>query len=158
MMNKIIENRKELATKEDLDKIERIFDIILDKEYKNFLMKEGGGIPEKDIFDFKNIHKNEDSSDVLCFLSALYNSQYSIEKETNRLHEDRIPKFFIVIGLDSGGSFILMHKDSSIWFFDSENEFEWDGEEKEMEIKPNIYKIANKFKEFYNEKLYIDNE
>ena len=155
-MNKIIENQKELATKEHLQKIEKKFNISLDEYYKNFLINEGGGIPEYNVFDFKDMHGNKDSTDVLCFFSALENSQYSIEEETNRLQEETIPKSFISIATDSGGSFILMHNDSSIWFFDSENDFDWEGAEADMEIKPNIYKIADNFNEFYNKKLYLD--
>jgi hypothetical protein len=42
-MNKIIENKEELATKEYLKKIEKTFNISLDEYYKSFLLKYNGG-------------------------------------------------------------------------------------------------------------------
>lgn len=135
----------------DILNIETVFSIKLDSYFKFFLIDTNGGTPEKNVFDFVNINGHPDSTDVLSFYSAIGDSNIVDETESLR---DRIPEAFIVIGGDSGGSHILRHKDNSIYVFDHHHEYDWDGEEALMDIKPNTHKIADNFEDFFNHKLY----
>ena len=135
---------------EDIEKIENILNLKLPQDYKNFLLKTNGGIPEDEVeFSFieTNLLTNEtynQGSDIHYF----YNNDELLSAYNNLTSEKLIQNVYVPIACDSFGNEILMCLENncnfgSVFFADHEstnpNDSFW-----------SLFKISNSFTEFVN--------
>lgn len=128
----------------------------LPKAYRNFLLENNGGKPDKDFFyvpgwqykqslitEFESIFSNGNGFGLLQILDV---------------KSDIFPKGFIPIGSDPGGNLILMSLNTDIYgkIFFWDHEDAPDDQLETIEAYTNIYFLANSFEEFVNSLKYED--
>ena len=147
-MNLINETRPGTLPEHILRVLEKYWNINFPEDYREFLLKNNGGIPEKDCFSFK---EREDGSDLRCFL-GIYPDQHSNLLDFLKIYKDRILDYMFPIGYDSAGNLILISVKNSdrgkIYFWD--HELEADMDRGEVADYSNLTLIADSFDEFIN--------
>ena len=130
---------------ETIKVIESFIQAKLPQEYRDFLLKYNGGVPNKGVFNLNNILSG---LSFFYIINSLNN--YSDFVGAYHLYKDRIPKGFIVVASDVGGNKILIGLDgenrNKIYFWDHENEVEED----EEPYYDNMTLIADGFNLFLN--------
>ena len=135
----MITNTGTKINEETIKVIESFIQAKLPDEYRDFLLKYNGGIPDKIIFNISALaffHK-VNSSD--------YYSDFVVAYHTYIV---RIPKGFIVVASDVGGNNILLGLEGKdrgkIYFWDHEEEVD---EDEEADFR-NMTLISNSFNQF----------
>lgn len=128
----------------DIVEFESRNNIILPKDYKDFLFDHNGGIPSP------NIEPNA-KSDVRFIYGMVKEPYYASIFQAIDTFKNRIPSWYIPIANDSGGNLYLMSlfKDNHglIAFWRHEEETEGDADQ----YFDNMSIVANTFSEFINQ-------
>lgn len=132
--------------KEDITKIEKMFDVILPNDYKEFLSNYNGGTVLNN--EFNEIHLSDINSDIN--IDVLYgihtgNTNFDIEYWTSEYAEDLLEKT-IIIGDSLQHGFIVLICDGTndgIYYYDDSYYFDISNDES------NVYLIADTFDEFW---------
>lgn len=133
-------------TKDDIDEIEELFDVVLPNDYKKFLLKYNGGAVKLNEFNelflddanetvsidvFYGIHTGSKASDI-----EYWTKEYAEDLfEKTIIIGDSIQQGFVVLVCDGFNNGIYYYDDS--YCFDSSND------------ESNVYFIANTFDEFW---------
>ena len=131
------------ASEHEIRHFEKLIGERLPSAYREFLLGENGGRPER----ISLVFETEDgvSESVVNYLYTLNDdSAYSLAEKTE-VFEDRIPSTMIPIASDPFGNQFLMKlgdERGAIYFWDHELENE------EGDQDSNVYLIANSFSEF----------
>ena len=141
-------NRFGGLTLEKLKEFEQTFGIKLPDDYRSFLLKYNGGVPEPGIVDF--IEHGENQSDVVNYLCGIHSGEYWASLEWYMdMYKGRIPAGFIPFGYDPGGNLYLISVEGEhpgkVYFWDHENEAGIFDEEPGLK---NMSFISNSFTEF----------
>lgn len=139
-------------SRDNINLLENIFNCILPKDYKDFLLSHNGGSSKKNVYNFLEI---ENSSNIAYFF-AFYSMKVDFHgdvyddllKEYYR-RKDRIPEGFIPIGTDSGGNYICLGINiyyGNVYFWDHEEEVD----EGCIPDMSNMHIIGNSFTDFIN--------
>lgn len=132
--------------KEDIVKIEKLFDVILPNDYKKFLSNYNGGAVANNGFNEINLDDVNGNIDI----DVLYgihtgNSNSDIEYWTKEYAEDLLEKA-IIIGDSLQHGFIVMicaGENAGVYYYDDSYYFE------ESNDEGNVYWIAENFEEFW---------
>ena len=130
-----------------LSAIEDYWGFKLPKDYRDFVVKYNGGVPENTAFNFKNSKEGSILSDFLGIIDKGYSYNLLI---VNKDVGDRYPVNMLPIAHTVGGDRILlsvkMQDRGKVYFWDHEMESE-DDEEPDYS---NLTLIADSFDEFIN--------
>lgn len=134
------------ATQESIDGFEKSLGIKLPDDYREFIYKYDGGVPDPAVFD---INKERDSSVVKELFGLETPLTASSLKYNLSLYENRIPSKFIPIGSDVFGNKIILgvggDNFGAIFFWDHENEA---SDEDVQTYHSNIFLISESFDDF----------
>lgn len=127
--------------------LEKLLNVSLPMDYKDFLLYCNGGQPKLHSFDYKLPDGRNWSGGVRVFFGVDVDDWEDL-KHYYALYEDRIPKQMLPIANDDGGNLILLVLNSlekgKVYFWDHNEESEDD----EPPTNDNIYFVANSFTEF----------
>jgi hypothetical protein len=142
----ILEDVGPLLNKEELKKVEEQYRLRLPKDYKEFLLKNNGGKPDRLYFRLDG--KKAFTEAIHYFLSISDDPDLSFSKYYERYHEaDRLRKDLIPIAFDAGGNLVALCLKGSdrgrVYFWDHEAETDGRGARGE-----NLRLIADTFEEF----------
>lgn len=139
---------------EDIQKIEKDFQIILPLDYKHFLLEKNGGLPKKNTF---NLNNYEEKCEIFFSIDdgiTTYKHLTLEEQWTDLVKLSYLPDDLYPMGRDGGGNYICIslkgENYGKIYFYDHEVDNENDDGSLNRE---NLYLIANNFIEFL-EKLH----
>lgn len=144
------------ALPESINHFEKVLKITLPLDYRAFMLKYDGGIPEFTTF---NILEDNNAS-VLSELFGLDTPLVTSSLEYNRcLYQDRIPADLLPIGGDVFGNRVVLgikgERYGKIFFWDHENEAE---EQASQIYYDNIFLISENFNTFLSElKVSMEN-
>jgi hypothetical protein len=131
---------------EFLQALEQYWGFGLPKDYKNFLLKFNGGVPNKNYFYFKD---SDFGSQVDYFFGVKKDENFNLLMNI-KMYEERIPQNFIPIADDPGGNLVLISVKGpdrgKVYFWDHEME----ADEGEKPDYSNLTLIADSFDEFIN--------
>lgn len=136
----------EKATDAQLCNLENRFSIELPKDYKEFLLKIGGGVVQKS----ENNRINVPGLSTSIVVDVLYgiddnNKNSSIQYWMSEYGDELLPNT-VIIGDDIQQGFIVLicsGKNKGVYYWDDAYNFECSNEES------NMYKIANTFRAFW---------
>ena len=126
----------------NIDKIEKILNIKLPKDYKDFLIENNGADVEDGLFYVKEI---DQTIPMGFFYGVDIAEGYSDIIEINKEYADDILKNSILIGSDEGEGWILLicdGKNDGIWYYDHSYFFEQSTDDS------NTYFICDTFSNF----------
>lgn len=145
-----IENAEKTVGPEAIQLFERFMDRKFPKDYRNFLLKNNGGRPVPDCFNFFD---GQSGSIVNQFYKIISKDDYDDLLKTIRIFDQRIPSDFVPIADDPYGNQICIAISGpnygKIYFWD--HEFETDDEV--LPTMDNMTLIAQSFANFL-EALY----
>jgi len=143
---RILEPQRTLSSA-DLASLEQRLRIKLPDDYRAFLLRHNGGVPERAGFRFKDDPDPDSGSMVNRFL-AVYDGRYDNFEQTFQTfkgREPRLPAELVPIARDPGGNVICIAtagpNTGAVYFWDHERE----GNRPSYD---NIHLIANNFEEF----------
>lgn len=123
-----IESDQPATEFDQIDTLQWKYRLQFPQNYVEFLLRNNGGMPEADCFEFAD---GSDASVVDRFLSVGGPSYADLDWHLE-IYNGRIPKEFFPIAKDPGGGLIVMGWDGSfkeqIFFWDHEFEADHDGE------------------------------
>ena len=136
--------KNDLSAHSFLGAVEEMWGFNLPKDYRDFLLKTNGGIPEKNTFYFYD-KSNESSIDEFFGVKKGFNNNILLKQ---KYAGDRVPENFLPIAREALGNLILLSVKNAdrgkIYFWDHEMEAD-DGEVPDYS---NLTLIANSFEEF----------
>ena len=148
------DNFKVSVGPEAIELFQRFYKFKFPKPYKAFLLKQNGGTPEKNIFNFAN---GGEASIVRGFFKINSSNSYDDLLSSIENYRNRMPNYYIPIADDTFGNNICLaikgQNYGKVYFWDHENEVD-DGETPTMD---NMSLLANNFDDFLNS-LYSDTE
>ncbi len=128
---------------------EQFFNFKFPREYREFLLRNNGGIAKKKIFLFKEDLTN---GSILDKLFGFTPKQYENILVYFRNYKDRVPPNTFPIGYDPGGNLVLISVKGTdrgkVYFWD--HEMEADTERGEIADYSNLTLVADSFNEFIN--------
>jgi cell wall assembly regulator SMI1 len=143
----LIMNSKPQLNENQINDLEKKFNICLPNEYRNFLLKYNGGIPRPSVFNFKD-NGGQETNSLVHYFYAIYNESNYDNLEQNYIlyiKEKRIPLNILPIADDPFGNMICISLSGN----DCGNVYFWNHEEEvENESYDNLSLIANNFNEF----------
>jgi cell wall assembly regulator SMI1 len=106
----IIHSSATPLTNANVSEFENNFRIMLPQDYKEFMLTNNGGRPEKEWgFDFIETGKTSPTSSLICEFLAICTRYNSIQNAYNNLVESKeIPPGLLPIANDPGGNIILL--------------------------------------------------
>jgi hypothetical protein len=138
----------------DIKAFELEFNVHFPDDYRDFLLKQNGGRPDRKDFDVPGFGQTGFVNDLYGIKKGEYREECSVgtlDDFCKILDSDRIPKGFVSIGDNGSGDQILLATPDSgvngVFFFDHENE-PYDNDGLRWEEYGNIYKVADSFTEF----------
>lgn len=140
----LLAGKTKLPQQQDLEDFENWMKLPLPPNFRDFLLSQNGGIPEKSII------KVGDKERVVQKLYAITNeSKIFTLAHLRKTYKDRIPKNMLPFGDDPAGNLFLMRLDDgesygNIYFWDHENE----ADVEEEPSYANVHFIAHTFDEF----------
>jgi hypothetical protein len=140
------------VTPEILAEAEKQLGVVLPEGYRQFLLLHNGGHPKQDIYGFA---ENDNSSEVHRFF-AIYDGSNTVNLLIQaKCYRDSVPREFLVIGRDGGGSRICLGVRepyyNQVYFWDFNEAPGWmDPEFYEPPTFDNMYLLAHSFEEFIN--------
>lgn len=134
-----------ILTEIDIKRCEKAIGVNLPQEYKEFLLSNNGGCPDKSIFSIKDFVNNPEGKVQLFFSIrspvASRNLDWNFE-----VFLGRVPKGMIPIARDDGGNLVCLSVEDGM----EKGVFFWDhDEETEPAALSNVYWLANNFKDFF---------
>ena len=142
-------------SKENIEDLEKKLSFKFDNYYHNFLTNNQNTHSAYYLMDITNLDGYKDTYEFYRFTQVLgnRNDELILDYTQRYQNEKRILTYFIVVGITSCGSLILLNKkNNKIYFWDRDFEVS-DGEEPTEE---NCYLIANDFQDFFENTLYED--
>ena len=153
MKNLKVTDCKKALTQHDIINLEKILHITLPEEYKNFLLLNNGGQPDKDCYPM--LSKNIEGADIAWFY-AYYEGKISSLTNEYEENKDIIPEDFISIGYGSGGNEICLGVSGpafgKLYFFVRN----WASDEEGAPLPDNMYLISNNFTDYINSLYHMD--
>lgn len=141
--------------KKDIENLEKVLSFKFDNYYHNFLISYKNTNSAFYLIDITNLNGYQDTYEFYKFTQVLGNKDDELILDYTKRYqnEKRILNYFIVVGITSCGSLILINtKNNKIYFWDRDFEVST-GEEPTEE---NCYLIANDFQDFFENVLYED--
>lgn len=133
----------------DISRIERLFNITLPQDYRQFLLRYNGGRPEPSVFRIKNYYNSDNMAVIDTFLGISNGQEDSLE-EYIKTYRDRMPKNIIPIAYDPGGNIIAISVSGNdqgyIYFWEHESE----ADEGDTPSYDNLYLIDENMTSFIN--------
>ena len=141
----MIENNNEFGKLKEIElsDFEKVNDIILPNDYKDFLLKFNGGVPNPNV--------NENPSTVVTYILGMHNGDYyaSLYKHVD-IFKRRLPFSTFPIATDGFGNLFIMSVHPKglghIYFWDHEGEPEY----QDGHYIDNCYFVSYSFTEFLN--------
>ena len=99
-----------LLTEVDISEFEISFKIKLPEEYRNFMLEQNGGRPEKEWgFDFVETGNSNPTGSIICDFLAISTKYNSLQNAYRNLIESKeIPPGLLPIANDPGGNIIFL--------------------------------------------------
>lgn len=130
-----------------IKELETNYNLSFPMEYKHFLEIYNGGVPEKDVFNFKDTN---DGSILYGFFGFDSNSKRLDIAYRYMMAKRRIPSNTFPIADDQGGNLILLSVKGpdygKVYFWDHD----WEANDGETPDYSNLTLIADSFEEFIN--------
>lgn len=140
-------------TESKIKKFEEKLSINIPLQYRNFLLAQNGGIPEKSTFLLKDKKNNRDEEISIEWFLGIKTKDYDDLKSILSTFKKRIPTQLFPIALAGGDSLICLGTTGKyldkIYFWDREEELE----KNDLSYFGNIYFLGNNFSDFLK-KLY----
>jgi len=137
-------SKAKFPTEQDLDEFENLIKSPLPPDFRNFLLTQNGGTPDKSTITVNGNDRVVQKIYALVNESKIYTLTHLIS-----VYKNRVPAGMLPFGDDPAGNLYLIRLDpgefyGKIYFWDHENE----ADTEEQPFYENIYFIANSFYEF----------